>query len=125
MNVQPYAVVTINLPRPMTGSEIAEVVNLTSTGTYGYDKYYTESRYRDGDQIGFGRTSQMPDENISVRPSEDTEWFDLQRKYEQVVVVDDASHAHSFFCIGYEDEVAAHVSTVKRFASKLSDALGA
>lgn len=123
MNLDPHAVVTVELPHPLRGAEIAELVETISVGDY--DGFYSGQRYRDGDLIEIGRVSKMPDENVAVCPSTDIQWFSPDELYGKVVVLDDMSHTNSVFCIGYDDVGAAHTSTVKKFAEMLRIAASA
>lgn len=122
MNLNPYAVVTVELPHPLRGAEIAELVKTISVSDY--DGFYS-GQPGDGDLIEIGRVSEMPDENVAVCPSTDIQWFSLDKFYDKVVVLDDMSHTDSIFCIGYDDVGAAHTSTVKKFAEMLRIAASA
>lgn len=115
MQELPIATVTVRFARPVTGNQIAALVQ--QIANEGRSRFVVDKRYYDGEVFQIGQSSGYPYDHIRVVPSLDgMPYFALTENYSEVKVT---SHSWqgSVYAIGYSD--SAVVEAVKKFAARM------
>lgn len=115
MSRLPKAVVTVQFEAPVTGLQLAalvqQAVQRESKGQFAFDK-----RYYDGDIMVFGQSSNLPYNNTRVVPSlNEDDFFRMNGAYYEVKVINSSWGGSD--TIDYSDQQV--VDAVKAFAAQL------
>jgi len=109
------AVVTVEFPRPVKGSElIGGVKAIIDEG--GVTSFISEQSFDNGDVFVIGQSSGYPYDHVLVSPTRKSAGIRPDQTYNRVEVMD-TSWPVSIYLVGYPDD--APVRKVRKFAEKL------
>ena len=114
----PTAVVTVRFAEPITGAQLAALVQKVAGEAFKVDK-----RYYDGDIFNFGQRTGYPYDHIRVVPALDgLGYFSAEGTYSEALVIS-SSWGGNVYAVGYP--TSSVVNAVKKFAEAINDAYGA
>lgn len=115
----PLALMTVTLPRPITGSELMAAVKELSHSDDGYlgTSFEVSQRFDNGEIFTIGQFSKYPYNQLLVAPSKEQHGVRPDETYGQVEVMSHVWPGRERFLVGYDNSDV--VDSVRDFAQKL------